>query len=70
MFLKVRFKHLRVVLNFGPEKCLKECSISDTVSRVEFTSEMKLWSSLFLFEMHHICRYDQFESGSKLQFDT
>ena len=37
-------------------------------SRVGVTSQMKIWSALFIFEMDQSCRLEQFESGPKLFF--
>ena len=39
-------------------------------SRVGVTSQMKIWSALFLFEMDQSCRLEQFESGPKLLFGS
>ena len=40
-----------------------------TASRFGLTSQMQLWSTFFPFEMYQSCRFEQFASGPKLQFE-
>ena len=53
------------VLFFGPEKCLKEFSIT---SWIYFAEAISVGS--FPSNLDQNCAFELFESGSKLQFDT